>query len=78
MDGEMYYTIYVVTNLIDGKKYHGKHGTDDLDDDYIGTGGKHYQNAVKKYGKENFKKQIRMLCRSYDVMTEMEEYLSRS
>src|ERR1039458_3911385 len=72
----MYYIIYKVTNLIDGKQYCGKHVTDNLDDDYIGTGGKHYKNAVKKYGKENFKREIRMLCRSYEVMTEMEEYLS--
>ena len=72
----MYYIIYKVTNLVDDKMYHGKHVTDDLNDDYIGTGGKHYKNAVKKYGKENFKREIRMLCRSYEVMTEMEEYLS--
>jgi len=72
----MYYIIYMVTNLINGKQYYGKHATDDLNDDYIGTGGKHYQNAIKKYSKENFKKEIKMLCRSYDVMTEMEEYLS--
>ena len=72
----MYYVIYKVTNSLNGMYYFGKHSTENLSDGYLGTGGKHYQNSIKKYGKDNFKFEVRLFCCSYDIMTEMEEYLS--
>lgn len=53
----MFYTIYKITNLLDGKFYIGKHQTKKLDDEYFGSG-KFLGRAIKKYGKENFKKEI--------------------
>lgn len=53
----MFYTIYQITNLIDGKIYIGKHQTKDLNDGYMGSG-KHLKHAQNKHGIENFKKEI--------------------
>lgn len=50
------YYIYLTTNLVNNKKYIGKH-YGELNDEYIGSG-LILQRAVEKYGKENFVKQI--------------------
>jgi hypothetical protein len=54
---DKFYTVYQTTNLINNKIYIGVHATKDLNDDYLGSGGA-LLRAIKKYGKENFKKEI--------------------
>jgi hypothetical protein len=53
----MFYTIYKITNLIDGKVYIGKHQTKDLNDGYMGSG-KFIRRAIAKHGIKNFRKEI--------------------
>ena len=53
----MFYTVYQITNLLDGKIYIGKHQAKNLADGYMGSG-KRLRYAIKKYGLENFKKEI--------------------
>lgn len=51
----MIFYIYKVTNIINGKYYIGQHRTKKLNDGYLGSG-TNIIRAIKKYGKENFKK----------------------
>lgn len=53
----MYYTVYKVTNQINGKVYIGCHKTEDLKDDYMGSG-KYLKYSQEKHGLENFTKDI--------------------
>jgi len=63
--------IYLTTNLINGKKYLGK---DEYNrKSYLGSGIT-LKKAIKKYGKENFKKEILEYCNNSEHLIEREEY----
>lgn len=70
----LYYTIYKITNKINGKYYIGKHQTYDLSDDYMGSG-KYIKRAIKKYGLENFSKEILFVYDNEDDMNKKENEL---
>ena len=66
-----YHYIYKITNLINGKIYIGQHTTSNLDDGYIGSG-KILIRAIKKYGVENFRKEIQGFYEDIDELNYME------
>lgn len=63
--------IYKTTNLLNGKFYVGKDAKNNPD--YYGSG-LILNKAIKKYGKENFKKEILEVCSSKTELNDREKY----
>lgn len=63
----MFYLIYKITNLLNGKIYIGSHKTQIKDDGYMGSG-KYLLRAIKKYSIENFSKEILFELNSIEEM----------
>lgn len=70
----MYYLIYKTTNLVNGKFYIGAHETSNLEDGYLGSG-KILLRATKKYGLENFHREILQVCIDREHMFKVESEL---
>jgi group I intron endonuclease len=66
-----YHYIYRTTNLINDKRYYGKHSTNDLGDDYLGSGIR-LRRAIDKYGIANFSRTILAFFSSIDDLNMFE------
>jgi len=65
------YLVYKITNNVNDKIYIGVHKTEDIDDDYIGSG-KILKRAINKYGLQHFTKEILYECESEEEMFQRE------
>jgi group I intron endonuclease len=68
---EISMVVYKTTNLINGKIYVGQDSKNNPE--YLGSG-TILKRAIKKYGKENFKKEILEECYDKDELDEKEKY----
>jgi len=63
--------IYITTNIINGKKYIGQKMFRERWEHYIGSG-VYFLRAVKKYGKENFIREIIAIAYSKEELDQLE------
>lgn len=69
--------IYITTNMVNGKRYLGQKRFDEWNKwkTYLGSG-RAFKNALKKYGKENFSRNIIYFCYSEEELNKVEYDLS--
>lgn len=70
----MYHIVYLTTNIINQKIYIGVHSTWNLNDGYLGSGSG-IKNAIKRYSKENFTRDILYYCLTREDAFEIEGYI---
>ena len=64
--------VYLTTNILNGKQYVGSHSTDNVDDDYLGSG-RYFARALKKEGKQNFRREVLEECENILEARKLEE-----
>lgn len=53
----MFHIVYKTVNKVNNKYYYGVHSTNNLEDDYLGSG-TNLIRAIKKYGRQSFERSI--------------------
>lgn len=72
----MYYLVYKTVNLLNNKFYIGSHQTLNINDGYLGSG-VILKKAIKKHGRQNFRREIIANCISTEVSRTVETHLVR-
>ncbi|MDD2285627.1 MAG: GIY-YIG nuclease family protein [Paludibacter sp.] len=70
---EPYGFIYITTNMINGKKYIGQKKYMKHWENYLGSG-VILRNAINKYGRDNFKREIIEDCITKEDLDRKEKY----
>lgn len=70
----MKYFLYKTTNIVNNNYYIGVHSTENIDDNYLGSGVA-LNKAIKKYGRNNFIREILVHCDSIDEAYALEEMI---
>lgn len=70
----MFFTVYRITNTVNGRYYIGKHLIKNINDGYFGSG-KLLQQALRKYGKAAFVREIIFFAFDKDSMDWAEQEL---
>ena len=68
------YITYKTTNLITGEYYIGSHKTDNLEDNYLGSG-RILRKSIEKFGAENHKREILGVFDTREESVELEHEL---
>lgn len=71
-DSKIYHFIYKTTCIINNKYYIGLHSTKNINDNYLGSG-LILKQAIRNYGKENFKKEIIEYCNTREELKTREK-----
>jgi hypothetical protein len=69
------YTVYRTTNISNGKYYIGVHKTDNPQDGYLGSG-RAIEDAIRKYGKDSFEKEVLFITESKEEAFQKEKDLT--
>jgi group I intron endonuclease len=75
----MYGYVYLITNKLNGMKYVGLRASPVFDEKYWGSGTR-IANAIKRYGKENFIREVLHWCETPEELKqcELDEHISRN
>lgn len=69
------WTLYKITNKVNQKTYIGVHKTSNPNDSYMGSGIA-IKNAIQKYGRENFVKEILFITENKELVFAKEKELT--
>lgn len=69
----MYGYVYLIKNMVNGRPYVGSHAGSYFDKNYYGSGN-NIKKAIKKYGRQFFRRKILFRAKNYDDLMSAETY----
>ena len=68
-----FHFIYKTTNIINKRFYVGRHSTDNIQDNYLGSGIA-LLGSIQKYGADSFTREVLEFCENIELLLEREEF----